>query len=430
LLCLIAGTFAFYKRGLARLGAALLIVVMLIVLGLTYSRLGIFSFIIALTILAAFRYRGFMNALRARLIFLIPAAFLILTLIALSPVRKNMATRLLDSYSSDVSLYSCKMTLAAIKDYPLWGAGFENYYLFSKYAQEPITLSVKNAGAALEITRKLIWSVPHSLYLGIAFGAGLIGLTAFIWLLASLILYCLRLNNYLGDGYARGLLQGIFISLVAMIIHGTLAMTFHLTILPAFFWILAGLAVAIGNTHNFNQKIDYKLKPWQARAGLIIVFLMGMAVINPILAERYYIAARHNFQAGNLSQAAQEIILAKKLLPIHPEFYALSAEIQSGQGLIGAAIASYQKALRLRRNYAFYHARLGQLYRQKGAYSCALREFNLAILLDKQGAYYAEHYSDLGLLYAALGKKEEALVQFQKAALMKLPVVKNTSGAL
>jgi len=426
LLCLVIGGMTFYKSGMVRLGASFFIIVMLAILGLTYSRFCIFSFMLALTILSAFRYKKFINSVRRKPVFLILSVALIIIIIALSPVKGNIVRRLLDASSSNSTFYSCKITFDAIKDNPLFGAGFENYYLLAKYAPESMDTSL--GGVVVQTSRNLTKSAPHSLYLGIAFGSGIIGLLAFIWLSIAFIVYCLRMNNYIDDGYEKGLFQGIFVAFISVIVHGILSMTFHLTVLPAFFWILIGLAIAIGNITNFNKKIKYELKSWQAKASLIMVILISMGiVINPIFAERYYILALNSFNSGNLNQAINKIDRAKKLIPINPAFYDLSAEIQIKQGLIDEAIESYKKALSLRQGYAFYHTKLGQLFQKKGAYVYALREFNEAIILDKYGAYPKEHYSDLGLLYEVLGKKDEAVGQFKKALLIEPEVVRNNS---
>ncbi|MBL7130473.1 MAG: O-antigen ligase family protein [Candidatus Omnitrophica bacterium] len=427
LLCLIIGSLAFYKSSIVRRTASFFIIGMLIILGLTYSRLGIFSFIFALTILLAFRHKKFINFIRKKIPFLILSAAFIIAIIALNPIKENIINRLRHTHSNNSSLYSCKITLAVIKDNPLFGVGLDNYYLLSKYAQELMATPME--GAAIATTRNLIRSAPHSLYLGIAFGLGVIGLSVFIWLLVAFIVYCLRLNNYIReDGYEKGLLQGIFVAFISIIVHGILSMTFHLTVLPAFFWIFIGWAVSMGNIKGYNEKINYELKSWKAIAALIIIILISIGiVINPILAESSYNLALNNFNSGALNQAIRKIDWAKKFVPINPKFYELSAEIQIKQGFIDAAIGSYKKALQFRRDFAFYHAKLGQLYQQKRMYAYALREFNRAIMLDKYGAYPGEHYSDLGLLYEVMGKKEEAVAQFKQAVLIDPEVVKNSA---
>jgi tetratricopeptide (TPR) repeat protein len=97
----------------------------------------------------------------------------------------------------------------------------------------------------------------------------------------------------------------------------------------------------------------------------------------------------------------------------------MSAEIKTKQGLIVEAIEYYKQALILKRDFAFYHTRLGQLYRQKKMQPYALREFEKAVNLDRYGVCYQEHYSDLGGLYKKMGDREESIAQFKKALLIE-----------
>ncbi len=440
LLCLIIGSAFFYKVNIVRTITALFAIIMLFILGLTYSRLGIFSFIFALLLLLLLRHKRLINFVKTKLIFFILAASLAMSIIVLTPLIKR---NIIGKYRyPDANFYSCKITLGVIKDNPLFGAGLENYYLLSQYAKESIAAPFPDR--IIKITQDVIRSAPHSLYLGIAFGLGFIGLAAFIWLLIDFIVYCLRLNGSLqSEGYHKGVLVGFFAAFIAMFIHGILSMTFHLTILPAFFWIFMGLTISIGNITGYNKKISYRFKPWKAYAALIVVMLISIGiVINPILAERYYALALTDFNSRQLNKALKNVSIAKRFMPIDPKLYALTAEIQARQGLIAyaltaevqtrnrlidAAINSYREALYFKKDFAFYHSRLGQLYRQKKMYIYALTEFNKAIILDRYGVWFREHYSDLGVLYEDLGRREDAIVQFQKALLIKPEKVINSN---
>lgn len=352
LLCLVIGSLSFYKSRIIKQWAGFFIVIMFFVFLLTYSRLGILSFIFALSILLAFRYKRLINFVKGNTFYLTLSLIFIIALIALSPIKETAITRMHDSHSNSVSLYSCNISLAAIKDNFLFGAGLEDYYLLSKYVNEPIVTPAKDA---ITTTRNLTRSAPHSLYLGIAFGLGIIGLLIFIWLLINFITYSLKLNNYIhDDGYEKGLLQGVFVAFISIIVHGILSMTFHLTVLPAFFWIFIGIVISIGNITGYNKSINYELKSWKLNALLITTILIStFFVINPILAEKYYSSALNNFNSGQLNGAVRKINWAEKLMPINPKFYELDAEIQIKQGLIDEAIEFYKKALHLKKILPF-----------------------------------------------------------------------------
>jgi tetratricopeptide (TPR) repeat protein len=243
--------------------------------------------------------------------------------------------------------------------------------------------------------------------------------------LSSVAVYFVKLNKHISsDRYESGLLQGIFAAFITVIIQGILAMTFHLTILPAFFWILIGLIISIGNITNFNNMIIYEFKPGKFFVILFIILLFSIGfVISPVIAEKKSFLALKSFESGELDKAARFMTQAKRFMPINPKFYELSAEIKNAKGLTDEAIEAYKQALAFKKDYAFYYTRQGQLYRQKKMYTSALRAFKEAINLDKYGACYQEHYSDLGSLYRELGDKEQAVAQFKMALLIEPELV-------
>lgn len=202
LLCLIISSVFFYRTHIIKRVAIFFLIIMFFILGLTYSRLGIFSFIFALLILLVLKHKKLINFVKTKLVFFIILLVLAISTMIVNPLIKRNVTGELREPSGH--FYSCKLTLGVIKDNPLFGVGPGNYYLFSKYAKEPIVAPFPDE---IKITQDLIRSAPHSLYLGIAFGLGIIGLLAFIWLLIDFIVYGLRLNDAIcDDGYDKGML--------------------------------------------------------------------------------------------------------------------------------------------------------------------------------------------------------------------------------
>ncbi len=421
-----------------------LILIMAVILFLTYSRFGIFSFIFSAGILFILRYREGIKFIKMRIFSIFLSIIAVNLLIFFTPIKQNIFARIFSPATSQ-TFYSCKNSLKAVKDNLLFGLGFDNYYILSKYAKDQIFAP---GGAGMGLTRNAVWTPTHSLYLGIAFGLGIFGLLAFMWLIVNTVIYFIKLNKRIVyDSFESRLLQGIFVAFAAVIIHGILAMTFHLTILPAFFWILIGLIMAMGNIVNFNKKLAFgqdfqpvsvvgkalytfpyhKIKicafNCQRPLGLFVILTISVYwTVSSFFAEKFYSIALENFNYGRPNKAINNINQAKIFIPLHPKFYELEAEARYASGSIDDAIKSYKQALALKRDFAFYHTRIGQLYKQKKMYAYALLEFEKAINLDKYGACYQEHYSDLGSLYRDLGNKEEAILQF-KTALMIQPDV-------
>lgn len=421
---LLFGILPLLKSYIARLAGYLSIIVTVFILILTYSRLGFFSFVLALAMLLWFRYKIFIKFIKKRSLYLIPLLIFAVILIISSPVKERAIERIKDYHSSISSIYSCKLALSAIRERPLSGYGFENYYVLAKYAKEPLATPFEDASIT---TRNLARSAVHSLYLGIAFGMGVVGLFIFIWFLGNFIIYSLKLNNFMAEGKnEKYLLQGIFAAFISVIVHGTLSMTYHLTILPAFFWILLGLIISLGSITGYNKKINYPINKVNSAIFVVAIALLGIfTVITPLLAEKYYVLALENFDGGQFKGAMQHINKAKRLFFLNPKFYELDAEAHIKQGEINKAIESYKKALCFKQGFPFYFSRIGRLHQQEGKFKDAFLAFKRAIILDKYGAYFREHYTDLGLLYESLRKNNDAIIQFKKAILVDPEVINN-----
>lgn len=414
LLCLIIASLYIPKPKLFKISAIFFITALSFVLILTYSKLGILSCVIALVLLLVLRQKETNAFIKKRAPILILIIIFIAGLCWWQPIRNHIVERLSNIYSSAQTFYSCKTSLTAIKDKPLLGFGMDNYYILSKYAQGQIYIP---GGSGITSTRNVVWTPSHSLYAGIAFGLGVIGLLAFLWLIISIILYSIKLNrNIAYDKHESCLLQGIFIAFTAVLIHGILSMTFHLTILPAFFWVLIGLIISIGNIANLNKFSPFNITPLKISLMLLLIILLSITIVaNPIISEKKYNIALENFRKGDLNNALSTLNRAKIFLPINPKFYELSADIKSAEGLSDEAILYYKKASELKKDFAFYNTKIGFLYLQNNADKNALIEFDKAIQLDKYGVVYGEHFTDLGSLYKKLGNKTQAVTQFKKA---------------
>ena len=87
-----------------------------------------------------------------------------------------------------------------------------------------------------------------------------------------------------------------------------------------------------------------------------------------------------------------------------------------GLGRADEAIEEYQKAIRLKPGYALAHNNLGLVYGKLGRVDEAIEEFRKAIRLSP-GMWQA--YYNLGLAYEKKGLKEEALKEYEEALRIK-----------
>jgi len=96
----------------------------------------------------------------------------------------------------------------------------------------------------------------------------------------------------------------------------------------------------------------------------------------------------------------------------NPEIWILMADINNRLGALKEAKLNYKKAIKLKPNHSFAHARLGMLFHSQKIYSKAEQSYRCSLKLDNQQP--AIHYN-LGVVYQELGKLDEAEAEYRLA---------------
>lgn len=218
-----------------KLLAALLIGIGIFSLMLTLSRGGWFGFVsscILVFVLAVLRRR--LTIVKAVLFFCIGIIFITF----LFTTGPNLITRRLTSSDKGSALSRLTMAqgaLALIHDYPIVGAGFNNYTLYMPQ-YDPVTLAEEHGRF-----------VVHSTFLLITSETGILGLIGFTWFLVSVILQAWRLIKTAPNDLFWITGAGIFCAYIALSVHSMA--DFALIGCPRVFiqvWVLAGIIMGIG----------------------------------------------------------------------------------------------------------------------------------------------------------------------------------------
>lgn len=126
---------------------------------------------------------------------------------------------------------------AMIRDHPVWGVGLDNFlYHYRTYYVLPTAWEEFNL------------SHPHNLLLDGWLRLGLVGLAAFLCLLAGFFWRAIRALRRVPDGYNRILLQGVMAGMVYMVAHGLVDNAFFLVDLAFVFMLMLALVQAVNTT--------------------------------------------------------------------------------------------------------------------------------------------------------------------------------------
>ncbi|MGE5307967.1 MAG: O-antigen ligase family protein [Deltaproteobacteria bacterium] len=372
---------------------------MLSLIVLTFSRLGMLA-LLAAGLFVLFRTG---HAL-VRKIF-VTALFGLLLSVALIPDIRNFAlARFKDNSSTEISVYNSGLAFSAFSQHPLTGVGLDTYYPITAFAEQR---PYGHDRWGILTTKNVVQSPAHSLYAETALCAGIIGMAALFWLIAEAVLAC-------GAGSAVSLwCCFLFASFLTFLVHGILSLTFHLTILPAFFWVIAGLLLS-------NSAVAGKARRPAVARIVICLFLCFHAVffiIVPFLSGAHYSRALGLFHSGDTRAAEKENTAARALLPFDPRTCVLQAAIEGGRGDQRARERWLKEALRFQRNYPQFIEDLGDIYLSRGLKKEAISAYLTAVSLDPYGVWDREHNTSLGLALLSIEDRAGAYTAFRDAVI-------------
>ena len=212
-----------------RLALGILTFILLLLIGLTYSRGAWIGFLVGLIIIVA--YKSFRSSKRARALLVLLIIVLAIGIFFLLPsaIKGRIESVGTIKGSGLVRLKLWQEALGIIKDFPLFGAGLNTYMAVS------LRYSIPGGGERM--------SYAHNSYLQMAAETGLAGLACFLWILVRffrLEFRALLLRDSPLWGYSLGLLAGIS----AFLIHSFFDNNLYSLQLATLFWFMLGLAVS------------------------------------------------------------------------------------------------------------------------------------------------------------------------------------------
>ena len=337
-------------------------------------------------------------------------------------------------------LFQFRAALVEIAHHPLLGVGPGHHFLKSRYTSGLGWLL--DTQVTLDDPLRPVYHLrgstalhTHNLFLEIGVGSGLPGLAAFVWFLVALFRFGLQMRAR-SRGQNRILLTGCLVGIVASLGWGLLDV---MEISPPFFtfptWALVGLLLAAPRafgeqgsggaeeqgskearrrgsfitrfTHHVSR-ITFHASRFMSHVSRFTFYalcfgLVYIAIIAPLLGNTHYRAAYIAYQEQRWVTAAAELAQAARWEPLNAKYQQLRGEALMNLGRYDEAIAAYERAVRLKRDFAPYHAQLGWFYWLQGDLDQATMHFQTAVEMDPREAWRDGLHADLGLAYVAQG---------------------------
>ncbi|MFC2036375.1 tetratricopeptide repeat protein [Chloroflexota bacterium] len=283
----------------------------------------------------------------------------------------------------------------------------------------------------------------HNLLLEVSAGLGLLGLSAFLWLLVEFFRFGLATRRNL-QGPDRVLLTGCLVGIVAAAGWGLLDV---MEISPPFFtfptWALVGLVLAAPRAFGIDERrktMDKGQRTEEKDSSFVLdpssccrpslsrnmqhtprmVFcglcfgLALIAVVASLLANLHYRSAYASYQERRWDAAVEELMTASLWEPLNARYHQMRGEALTNLGRYEQAVVAYERVVRLTRDFAPYHTQLGWNYWLQGDLETATAHFQEAVEMDPREAWRDGLHADLGLAYVNQGRLEEAIPLFKK----------------
>ena len=212
-----------------RLALGILAFILLLLIGLTYSRGAWIGFLVGLIIIAAYKTSRSSKRVRISLVLLIIVLAIGIFFLLPSTIKGRIESVGTIEGSGLVRLRLWQEALGIINDFPLFGSGLNTYMDVS------LRYSIPGGGEGM--------FYAHNSYLQMVAEIGLVGLVCFLWILVRffrLEFRALLLRDSPLWGYSLGLLAGIS----AFLVHGFLDCNLYSLRLATLFWFMLGLAVS------------------------------------------------------------------------------------------------------------------------------------------------------------------------------------------
>ena len=120
--------------------------------------------------------------------------------------------------------------IAIVKDFPVFGCGLNTYSI--------VAPAYKRAAVEAGI-------YPHNSYLQMAAEMGIVGLSAFLWLIFRLFMSSLKNLKNIKDGLYSNVLIGLLAGLAGFLVHSFFDVNLYALQLVTLMWFIMGLIMAV-----------------------------------------------------------------------------------------------------------------------------------------------------------------------------------------
>ena len=284
-----------------------------------------------------------------------------------------------------------KSAVEMIKKYPVFGVGLGNYSVQSPKFRTTNELKVN----------KYLPFWAHNDYLQIASETGILGISAFLFLLATFFYKAIK-SLRLMEKNLMIVAIGLISSLPATLTHSFFSFNLYQIVPTMLLWLCMGLVMASRDGEEFRFEFSYPeiIKkygevPLKIIAGIAVFVLFSIGYIDslkPLMADIYYSRAERSSMREQWEESVPLLEKANELEPANPKYrYAFALSFYK-TGKFRESIENGKIAHRLNpyvadvnRILCFSHNEIGNEYAKDGETDSAIKEYDEVIrLIDER----------------------------------------------
>jgi O-antigen ligase len=311
-----------------------------------------------------------------------------------------------------------KDTLPMIRDFPVFGTGFDTYIdAYTKYRTLPGEAIVDHA---------------HNDYLELLSDGGLIGFLLFAWYFAAIGIRSFRTFRKRNELYSIYIFIGSVSGIVYMLLHSVTDFNLHIGSNGLYFFFLAGIMVSSAHTRMRDGLVPTFLKPverpplWGGLSpsvllliSLLSVLLMACLVFNfGAIIGKYYYSSLKNIRLDQLHEK-KDLLLVQDTVqraimfdPLEPDYRLSGADIEMKVSGPAVSEKGYRQVIAMAPFNAGYVQGLGLAFSEMNEVERSERLLKLGITLDRNGSSVYKTYA---LWLLAHDRKAEGMANIKTA---------------
>ena len=293
--------------------------------------------------------------------------------------------------------------LAMVGDSPLFGKGIGLFRVyFPEYRNNDYWLKGvdQNVGHA------------HNEFLEVMSEMGILGLGAFLGILALFFVQIKRFVETSQDRKATLLVVSLSAGMIGTLAHSLVSVGMRFTSTGTFFYLSMGLAMALLSV-RFDRNSIKLPQVGRSAIGLCAAAVLSVSMYKDVrasLSEIFLLNGKFEMADGRLLEAHKELKRAVELNEHNLKALYKLGGVYIGLRNFDSALDVYERLGKLAPNYAEIHNNLGLSHKELGAIDRAIEEYKKAVDLRDD----AENRFALALLFEMKGDRDGMIREYER----------------